>query len=67
MYLVWLLEICTSICLCQYWGTCEINIEFHFSAGAILVVRYGTVFIVCAYEITLYVAISLLVQKNIHI
>ena len=42
-------------------------IQFHFLAGAILVVRYGTGLIVCAHEIILYMAISLSMKKNIHI
>jgi len=46
---------------------CGINIQFHFSAGAILVVRYGTGLIVNAYEIILCMASILSVQKSIHI
>ena len=29
MYLLWLFEICACICLCQFWGTCGINIQYN--------------------------------------
>jgi len=67
MYLVRLLEIWACICPCHFWGTCGINIQFHFSAGAILIVRYETGLIVYDCEIILCMARSLSMQKSIHI